>query len=499
MTPNNETFLNYSIFAKRIGLVGIAQTGSKFKGLVILAILAKTLGVTDYGIWSLILVSISLLQPILILGLDSSLLRFHSSENKKQIVEGLITGFIVVLVTGTIASILLFLFSDSLSVFLFKNHSAIKLIKISLPLLVLTSLNTLALGSFRIFGLIKRYAGVLLFQTFLEISLVGIIVFSGYGLIGALSALIISSIIILLLQLFLIFSYAGLVSPNFNKIKSYFKYGLPLVPTTIFAFVIASSDRYVIGYFMGAGSVGKYSAAYGLGTVILMFSSYLIYILRPTIYKLYDREKIEDVKKLLSHSTKYLLMISIPAAFGLSILSRQILLLVTTPEFVSISSFVIPLITFSTVLYGVELNFGTILRIYKKTKIFPLLSGMIALLNLGLNVLIVPYLGILGAAMTTLLSYFIMMVIMYHISKKFLVFDLNLKFITKCTIASIIMIMIIWLINPAGFLYTIITILIGIAVYFSILFLLKGLSKKEIKKLLSLVTIKDSIRKLKKD
>ena len=106
----------YSIFAKRIGLVGVAQTAISLKGLIILPILAKTIGASGYGSWELILVTVSIFQPFILIGLDNSILRFFSSKEKEEIVKGVFTAFFVILVTGTALSIILFLSSDLLAI-----------------------------------------------------------------------------------------------------------------------------------------------------------------------------------------------------------------------------------------------------------------------------------------------------------------------------------------------------------------------------------------------
>ena len=85
---------------------------------------------------------------------------------------------------------------------------------------------------------------------------------------------------------------------------------------------------------MGAEKVGIYSAAYNIGSVILMFSSYIIYILRPTIYDLFDKKDNDEVKLYLSYSLKYLLMFSIPSVFGLTVLAKPLLANLTTTEFI---------------------------------------------------------------------------------------------------------------------------------------------------------------------
>jgi O-antigen/teichoic acid export membrane protein len=64
----------YKLFAQRVGLVGITNLIFSLRGLI--PILTKTLGASGYGIWAQIIVTISLITPIVMLGLPSAMVRF---------------------------------------------------------------------------------------------------------------------------------------------------------------------------------------------------------------------------------------------------------------------------------------------------------------------------------------------------------------------------------------------------------------------------------------
>jgi len=480
----------YAIFAKRIGLVGVAQTIVRLKGLIILPILTKTLGTSDYGIWAQIFVTISLLQPFIILGLDSSILRFLSSSEKEKVVQGIISVLFVVTVIGTAASLILFLSSDFIATTFLRDGSAAFAIKIASPLIIVGALNTVLLGSFRVFGQIKRYSIMILLQSFLEVVLVAIFVLFGYGLIGAIISILITQTVIFGIMLYLIIFCAGFISPDFSILRPYLIYGLPLIPTVVFQFVIASSDRYIIGFFMGAEKVGIYSAAYSIGGIVLMFSAYIMYILRPTIYSIYDKKRADKVKIYLSYSWKCFLMLSIPSAFGLSILSEPLLSSLTTPEFVSSGKFVIPLVALGTIFYGVEMIFGAVLMLVKRTNVFVIVFGTAAVANLGLNILFVPCWGIIGAAITTLIAYTIAAIGICYKSRQYMKFDIKLDFIVKCILASIVMALGIWVLDPVGIVEILVAIGIGAIVYSSLLFLLRAFDKKELKMIGEIVRLR---------
>lgn len=128
-------------------------------------------------------------------------------------------------------------------------------------------------------------------------------------------------------------------------------------------------------------------------------------------------------------------------------------------------------------MYGITNN---ILILDKNTKLLGKLWIVVAISNIVLNIILVPYLGIIGAGFATLLCYILAFVVTAVASKKLMKLPFNLKEMLKIIIASGIMGSIIYLINPNGILGIILAILVGVIVYFIVIFLLKGISKKEI-------------------
>jgi O-antigen/teichoic acid export membrane protein len=486
----------HKLFVRRIGLVGVAQIFQSMKGLILLPIFTKILGSSEYGVWNLILTTIAVIQPFILLGLQDAILRFLAPKSKEKIVQGVITVVITVLFTGTIVAMIFFLSSDFLADIILKEPSAVFVIQITAPFIILDSLDTIILGSFRVFGMIKKYAAVLIFRTTLEIILIAFFILSGLGLTGAILSLTIAAAISLIIILYFIFSYAGFAQPDFSLIKPFLFFSLPLIPITLARFVIESSDRYVIGFYMGAEKVGIYSAAYGIGMIPLVLSTYLVYVLGPTVYNLYDNGKVDKASMYLSYSWKYLLMLSIPCAFGLSILSRPLLLIMTTSTFVPEGIYIIPLVVLCIVFWGMEQIFGVSLLIFKRLRIFLLAFVCGAVTNFVLNIILVPRYGIIAAAVTTLIAYIILTIIIGYSSRRYFKFNLNLSFIVKCIFASMGMTLCIWVLNPVNIEGIIISIILGIFVYFCLLLLLKGFAKGEIQTIFDVFGLKKFFEKI---
>lgn len=473
----------YIVFAKRVSLIGAVKFIGSLRGLILLPILAKTLGAANYGIWAQILITVGLLMSFVMFGLPLAMVRFLPAEKeKKNTAKGIFTVIFTVLFISTIFSLLLFLFSDLFASALLKNPSASILIKITAFLVILEALNQTSLESFRIFGQIKRYSILTISQTFLEIGLILPLVLSGFGLFGALIALLIARIIILLFSLLFIILRVGFSLPDFSILKPYLTFTLPLVPFGLLDIFITSSDRYIIGFFKGAASVGIYSATYSLGLLAGVFIYPIIYILTPTIFKLFDEGKIDKVKMYLSYSLKYFFLFSIPSVFGLAVLVGPVLTILATSEFVSSSSvLIVLLVSLGAVLYGVQAIIGLILMFFKKTKFFLLAFGVAATVNLGLNIAFVFYWGILGAAITTLIAYIIIALIVAWKSRQYMKFRIDLNFIVKSILASLLMVGLIFIFNPIGITKILLAIGIGVIIYFCALSLLRGFSREELK------------------
>ncbi len=132
--------------------------------------------------------------------------------------------------------------------------------------------------------------------------------------------------------------------------------------------------------------------------------------------------------------------------------------------------------------------------IFKQTKIFAKAVFIAGVLNLFLNIIFVPYFGIIAAAAITFISYVLLGGMYFFASRKYLKFPLNLKFIIKSILASIVMAIVVFLLSPAGVAGILLAVGVGIVVYFLALILLNGISKKEFN-ILNIDFFKKSIRR----
>ena len=470
----------HKLFTQRIGLIGITNLLLSLSGIILLPILTRTLPIEEYGIWVQSTVIIGLILAVATLGLPSTMVRFLAAAKKKEeIQEGFYSIVFIVLFVSAITSLLLFLFSEPIAAALLNDNLTIA--RILALIIFIECLNFILLGFFRAFQQIKKHSILSFLRTCLRIALVAYFVLSGYGILGALIGLLSSNLVLFLIQAFLIVSEIGIIIPKFIHTRKYMAFGLPLVPAVLAHWVVNSSDVFIINIFLGSAFVGYYSPGYVLGSNIYMFMAPLTFLMPVVLSKYYDENNVEAAKTVLGYSLKYFLLLAIPSVFGLSLLSKPLLTILTTPEIASQGYLIIPIIALSFLVLGASAVTVQILALEKKTKISGAIWVMAAILNLGLNLIFIPYMGIIGAAITTLIAFTFAFILLTHYSFKYFTFDIDFYFILKSIVASSIMSLVIVKWSPVGILSVLIIIGVCAGIYFCILVLLKGFKKEEIK------------------
>lgn len=469
----------YKLFVQRIGLVGITNILVSISSIILLPILTKNLTIQDYGVWGLFVTTMSFIPLVVNLGLPFSMVRFLPvKKDKEEIKEEFYSIMFVLLFVGIITSIIVLIFSKQIALTLFDGNVAVAVL-LSLSVII-NMVNVSFISFLRTFQQMKVYSMITLLQTYVTVGLVILIVESGYKVAGVVAGNVLMEFIMLILVIAFVVHEIGFKFPRFKNIKEYLSFGIHTVPGNLSNWLVDLSDRYVIGILLGTAFVGYYSPGYTLGNLIAMFLAPFSFLLPPLLSSYYDQNRMDEVKLHLDYSFKYFLLISIPSVFGLSILSKPLLTILSTPEIAQHGYLITPFVALSALLLGIYGIIGQMLILEKKTKVIGLIWMIAAVINLGLNVISVPFFGIVAAAISTLISYGFVCIVASFYSLKNIELDFNMNFILKSLFASVIMSSVIIWINPVTILGIIMTIVICSVVYILILLLLKGISRTEI-------------------
>jgi O-antigen/teichoic acid export membrane protein len=223
------------LLVKRSAITAAANLSTAVAPIVLLPLLTKTLTIEDYGIWTLVVVTASLLPMIVMLGLPNALVRFlASSKNADEIREQYYSMALIILAADLFVSFLLLLLARPIATYLLDNNYTLALL---LPaIFFFASYNYLPLAYFRTFQQARRFSRITFLQAILYVAFVGLFVALGFGVVGAALGFLVMQVLVSLISSYVVVSDIGISIPTISlALPSSFSFlngAPPLHPTS---------------------------------------------------------------------------------------------------------------------------------------------------------------------------------------------------------------------------------------------------------------------------
>ena len=182
-----------------------------------------------------------------------------------------------------------------------------------------------------------------------------------------------------------------------------FLFGLPIVPQELSAWILGVGDRVVVRHVLGSAAVGRYSVAYNVGSLGFILLVFVTQAWMPRIYAVADRVARS---RLLASSRDMMNLLLIPVVCGLAA-GAPVVLAVWVPKSFHPAELT-PIVAIVAICTFPFAQFVANLRALMsegKTGRAAVATVVAATVNIGLNVVMVPFLGITGSAIATVLSY----------------------------------------------------------------------------------------------
>jgi O-antigen/teichoic acid export membrane protein len=184
------------------------------------------------------------------------------------------------------------------------------------------------------------------------------------------------------------------------------RYGLPLVPSALMLWVTNFSDRFLLLKLADAAEVGLYSVGVRVASAMALLLTAFRMSWPPFAYSIEDDR---EAKATYSFVLTYVMTFMTWIATGLALLSPWLVGLIAAPKFARSSDVVGPL-AFSVVLFSGYVVVAIGLGRTKRTQFNWVVTGAAAIVNVGLNVTLIPRYGMMAAAFATLAAYATMFV-----------------------------------------------------------------------------------------
>jgi O-antigen/teichoic acid export membrane protein len=387
-------------------------------GMITLPIFARTFSQAQYGILELATTTASVALALTDAGLTAAALRGfydYRSDEEGERRAVLTTGFFTTTALAVVLAAAMIVLRRNVSQLVFGNPG-------EQTVVVLLAAGIPALNTWRYVSEVMRvrlqafhYLATTLIAATVStvLTVVGILAF-GWRVNGAIASGLVGSWAAATYGLVFV---AASISGRFSRVqlRRMLAYGLPLVPAVLAAWALALIDRIILSRLGSVAEVGQYAVANRLSSLLLIGLTAFLFALTPFLFATYSEDP-EQEKAARARTLTYLTFILTLTGLILTLFAWEIIRIVA-PAFIEAYKAVGPLML-GALGYGLVSLLTTGFALARKTGRLATLTLLAAGINIGLNFLLIPPWGIVGAAVATAVGYGALAVAYYWASQR---------------------------------------------------------------------------------
>ncbi len=465
-------------------IYGIGNIANKIVGFLLIPIYTnpKYLSVADFGVLSILDISSQVLIALFGLSIYQGFIRWYwdikDIDGRKKLFFNVLT---VVSFISILLGIGLSLNTSSISLLLYQTDfysRAILLITINA---VLLSIQVIPNSSMRIQSNSKLYTILNVIKFTINLSFtVYFVVFLKRGIEGIFEAQIIGNLV------YFVFSAKHIIKNSIVKlqfwiIKDLFIYSFPLVFASISGIMLTTIDRFSLNYLASLPDVGIYTLGFKIGgSIKVLIIASVQLALTPMLMK---RINDPNNKRLYSKVLTYFSFGLMWVILAISIFSREIIVLIArSPEYIE-ATMIVPIIAMISFIGMAKDSVVMGLHVNKRTKVIGTIIFIGAVVNLALNILLIPLWGIYGAAWASLFAQSVLFTLTYYYAQKSYPIKYELYKVIKIIFVGATLYALSFLSIGYNIIYSVLFKLVLISIYPFLLYPLNFYEKVEIKTL----------------
>ena len=377
------------------------------QALIFLPLIARTFGEAGYGVWTQISLTAALVHPLATLQLGRSVVRYleaipsgHGRSEAYYSTAWTVWG------TGAAFIALALLLRRAIGAALFGAPALDAYVLLLAVLIAVNASLSISLAYFRSLGKLRLVTAI---QAAATLGTIGVVTTTVLGFGGGLhaggAAWVASRAVAALVAQAAVSREAGFCAPRWSgKLGMFLRYSLPLIPASAAAWILEYSDRYVIVHMLDLERAGVYAGSCQLARLMRVMMMPLSFVLLPTMIRLWNGGARDQALGLMRVSLAgYAAFAGLGVGF-LVALGPTLLRVLGTPAFQQPGG-LLALLVFGQLFVALCLLFSLILYLHERTQTVMAVAFVAAALNIGLNLLLIPRWGILGAAVATFLSF----------------------------------------------------------------------------------------------
>lgn len=399
------------------GLLAIGSFASSLLGMLLTPFYTMVLSTQDYGVSDLITTTTSLLYPFMTVAISEAIMRFalDKGTDKKSVytigISIVVLGFCLILCGSP------FIRSTAIG----EYFGFFLLYYLSYAMHTITSYFVKGLEKVKIYSV----AGLINSGIVICANLLFLLVFE-WGIVGYLLASILGHSFTTLFLFFGAKAYQHIIAPwKIDRVllKNMLVYSIPIIPNSLSWWVANSSDKYMLNYFTDVSQVGIYSVSYKIPSIVMTLMGLFISAWQLSAVEDFGSEKS---KRFYSEVYSKCFACNLLIAAGLICIAKPFGAFLYSSDFFVAWRYV-PVLVIANVFNVLSSFMGTVYTSAKKTKMLSLSTMIGAGANIAMNLILIPSIGALGAALATAASYFVMWVIRLINTRRIIRFPIAYK------------------------------------------------------------------------
>ena len=385
---------------------GLGGVANQALAIVLVPIYASQLGVANFGTVAILTTTLSLATLVATAALPQAFFRAYlkdaQDEHERDAVLRTTLGLRIII--STLALLAFTALSLPLAIALIGSASAWLLMALIGPIVFFDTLNLVPLSLLRARRRARPYAALSFSRAVLgSLLIVLFVVVLGMGVMGVVLGSLGSSIVTAMFgMLVLARERRPALGLDGRLVRHMLAFSLPLVPASVAGWTLNLSDRYLVQALEGREAVGLYSAGYTVGLAINALAVAPFTLAWGAAY--WEISRQADAREVIARVLTGFTVLASFLALGLAALGTDAIRILLTPPFEP-ARFITPFSAFAYVLYGIFTIVSTGLNLESQTRRVPIILGGAAIGSVLLNLILIPALGYLGAAVSTLASY----------------------------------------------------------------------------------------------
>jgi len=391
----------------------------KVLSTVLLAFGAIIVGIfiseTDYGLYSIALIPSTTMLLFISLGVNVAMIRYcalyRATNQKSKLRKLILSGVAFEVAMGLILTLFSFLIANSIASSIFNEPNSAFLISLAAFIILSTSLLSPAQAVFVGFERMDLHGFTLVCQG-ISYFLCPLLVYMGYGALGAVVGYTLSffvagliAIILLYLVIFRKLEPDGNTNSSiFQTLKPMLRYGFPIAITSIFAGVLLQFYNFMMGSFCDLAMIGNYRIATNFAILLTFFTLPISTVLFPTFSKLDANKEPQLLKTVFASSVKYTALLLVPATLAVMVLSEPLINTIYAGKWSFAPSFLtLFVITNLFSIFG-NISLSNLLTGLGETKIWLKLNILTLCIGIPLAFTLIPTLEIVGVIICVVAS-----------------------------------------------------------------------------------------------